>query len=208
MKENTEVVTSEAGVQLSECVARFKSSMERGMEAIKEAASAYVDALMRHPTLARERFRKDFPGISIQAWRTLESIGVGDLNPAAFILPTSTVKLLRHIPIDKQNAMFAQGNTFKVVNPYTKRAECVPLNAMTNTQVEVLIDVERGCVRSEEAQREMIDSRQEEARRRAKRETVPPYRVVGRVAIINGVEISRGVLERILREIDKKQSPR
>lgn len=197
-KRNDESI---AGIQLNEYLDSFKASMLKGMDAIKKAAQIYSEAICKHPSLARERFRREFPAISNNAWRTLEAIGDGDLNPAAFLLPNSTATLLRHIPIEKQNSMFENNVTFKVVNPYTKRVDDVPLQALTTTQTEALFDLEHGRVRTESEQRKILEARQAKNRRNNSPHHIP-YSVVGNIAIINGVKVGRGTLLKILREMD------
>ena len=195
-----------AGPQLDDLVIKFKTSMLKGMEAIKEAATIYVDALLKHPTLARARFYKECPTISKKAWELLEAIGYGDLNPAAFLLPNGTADKIRHLPIETQNSILETTGEFKVVNPFTKKVEYVPIQRLTTTQAELLFDIERGRVRSESEQRHLLDLKQKDNRKKNASAESVPYRIIGNVVVINGVELGRNMLERILLEMSSFSS--
>lgn len=196
--KETEII---AGPQLEDAVIKFKTSMQRGMDAIKEAASIYVDALLRHPTLARARFYKECPTISKKAWELLEAIGYGDLNPAAFLLPNGTADKIRHLPIESQNSILGKTGEYKVVNPFTKKVECVPIQRLTSTQADLLFDIERGRVRSESEQRRLLEMKQKNNRKQYGRAENVPYKIIGNVVVINGIELGRNMLERILLEM-------
>ena len=199
---------SVAGPQLEDSVIKFKTSMQRGLDAIKEAASIYVDALLRHPALARARFRKECPTISKKAWELLEAIGYGDLNPAAFLLPNGTADKIRHLPIESQNSILGNTGEYKVVNPFTKKIECVPIQRLTTTQAELLFDIERGRVRSESEQRCLLELKQKNNRKKISSTESVPYKIIGNVVVINGIELGRNMLMRILSEMDKGKTPK
>lgn len=201
--KDTEILV---GPQLEDAVIKFKTSIQRGMDAIKEAASIYVDALLRHPTLARARFYKECPTISKRAWELLEAIGYGDLNPAAFLLPNGTADKIRHLPIESQNSILGKAGEYKVVNPFTKKVEYVPIQRLTTTQAELLFDIEKGRVRSESEQRRLLELKQKNNRKRIASAESVPYRIIGNVVVINGVELGRRMLERILSEMSSSSS--
>lgn len=193
-------------IALDEYVEGFKTKMSLGLNAIAEAAKCYADALMRHPTLAPERFRKEYPMLSESSWTMLERIGNGDLEPMAYFLPIQTARKISHLPIETQKQMLTvHGQGFECVSPYTSKAVTVPLAALSVAQSNILFDMERGKVRTVEEQRKIIAERNNTitAAVSTKKKAVK-YQIIGNVCIINGVEIGKGELKRILTAMERK----
>ena len=84
--------------------------------------------------------------------------------------------------------------------------EYVPIQRLTTTQAELLFDIERGRVRSESEQIRLLELKQKNNRKRTASTESVPYRIIGNVVVINGVEIGRNMLERILSEMSSSSS--
>ena len=193
-------------ISLDEYVEGFKAKMSLGLKAIAEAAKCYADALMRHPTLASERFRKEYPMLSESSWTMLERIGNGDLEPMAYFLPIQTARRISHLPIATQKEMLTvHGQGFECVSPYTSKVVTVPLAELSVAQSNILFDMENGKVRTIEEQRRIIAERNKTttAAVTSKKKSVK-YQIIGNVCIINGVEIGKGELKRILAAMEKE----
>jgi len=140
----------------------------------------------------------------------LERIGTNDLHPTALLLPYETAKAVMHIPIERQNRMFANGvGGFQVVNKTTLQPRVVTLSSLTQGEADLLIDIEHGEVRSVTEQRRVILDRQKaEMQGEAVVDTVThrrvPYRICGNVCIVGGTELSLGTLKAIVEEMESR----
>lgn len=192
-------------VPIETYITGFRENFSAGVKSIAAAAKCYADALFRHPALAQERFAREFPGVSEKTWMLLEKIGNGDLNANAFLLPYHTAERLAHVPIAKQDAMFKSSNKgFQVVSKTTGRVSVVQLQQLSAEQANRLFDIEKGCVRSAEEQRKLLKGRNAEcsAALGAKDGEPARYRILGNVCFINGIEVGRETLRKILAEMD------
>lgn len=195
---------------VSDYVTEFGSKMRVGMQAIAEAAKVYADALRRHPTTAPGAFKAAYPDVAKNTWEMLEWIGNGDLNPNAYRLPHNVAQKVKRIPIAQQNAIFETGvKGFQVINTVTMHPSVVQLGALSSSQATLLIDADKGKIRSVSEQRKVIEARPDYFRpKRGGNEKYKKqkakYRICGAVVIINGVEIGREELRNILNEMDGK----
>jgi hypothetical protein len=136
--------------------------------------------------------------VTKQSWDLLERIGNGDLNENAFLLPYTTAKIVAHIPMEKQKAIF-ESKGVKFYNPRTKTEKTVSLQELSASQASLVIDVENGKIRSVEEQKQavhgdcFVDAR---ASRKA------PYVIQGAICIINGVSFGKETIRKILNEME------
>ena len=183
-----------------------------GFMSIREAGATLTEAIRKYPTTARAAFRERYPGVGTRTWELLERIGSNDLHPSAILLPYETAKAVCHIPIERQNRMFASGvKGFNVVNRSTLQPRVVAISQLTANEAELLIDIENGEVRSVAEQRKLILDRQKEAAKSTvvkdpvSRESIP-YRICGNVCIIGEYELSLGTLKGIVAEMEARQN--
>lgn len=188
----------------------FGEKFRAGIEAVREAATIYAEALRKYPMRGQEAFRSRYPGVGARTWELLERIGTNDLHPTALLLPYDTAKAVSHIPIERQNRMFANGvGGFQVVDRNTLQTRVVTLSALTQGEASLLIDTQHGAVRSVSEQRQIILDRQRAmmdggaildtvTRRRV------PYRICGNVCIVGGTELSLGTLKAIVEEMESR----
>lgn len=189
---------------LDEYVDGFRNSMNIGADAILRAAKCYSDALLRHPTLAPERFSTEFPGVSQRTWDILERIGNGDLNVNAFFLPYTTARRIAHISKEKQDRIFSDGvKGFYVVSPSTMKAKIIPLQALSDAQARLVLDTSTGRVRSVEEQKKIIERQTKAVIRSGMPGRPVKYEIKGHVCVIGGVEVGIGTLRKIIKEMEK-----
>lgn len=190
---------------LEEYAAEFGVRFTAGLRAVQDAARLYAEAVRRYPSKAVECFRSRYPGVTEPTWDILLRIGNGDLHPTAIYLKHAIAKRVSRIPIANQERMFAESvKGFNVVDPATNRLKVVPIANLSIKEAELLIDEERGCVRSVEEQRRVIASRREAdgTLSIAAKAASVPYRIVGSVLIVANVELGLETLRNIVGEIE------
>lgn len=196
-------------IPLDRYIDGFRNNFAIGRDALLKAAQNYAQALLRHPTLAAERFAQEFPGVSQRTWDILERIGNGDLNVNAFYLPYVTARRIAHIPADLQARLFADSvKGVKVVSASTGKTKTIPIQTMSDAQAQLVFDIKAGRVRTEAEQKKIIASQNASILRSesVKRGRPPKYEVRGSVCIIGGIEIGRETLRKILAEMDAAKS--
>lgn len=197
-----EVLTSKP---LEEYASEFGASFSAGLKAVQDAAKLYAEALRRYPSKAAGYFRARYPGVTEPTWDILLRIGNGDLHPTAIYLKYAIAKRVSRIPIAKQEAMFSESvKGFKVVDPITNRLKVVAIANLSLKEADLLIDEQRGCVRSVEEQRRVIESEREANGTMAfgAKGMCAPFKVVGSVLIVANVELGLETLRKIVGEIE------
>ena len=192
---------------LEQYAEEFGVKFTAGIAAIREAGRLYAEALRKYPTKATAYFNERYPGVGAHTWEILGRIGNGDLNPSAIYLSYEVAKRVSRLPIEKQDKMFATGvKGFRVVDPVTNRFTIVPLTAMRPKEAALLIDETRGCVRTVEEQRAVIEQgRKADAGRMIvdKRTKSPvPYAILGGIVRIGKVELGLETLRNIVAEVE------
>lgn len=190
------------GKSVNDYVVEFGHEFGMGIDAIRRAGKIYADAIIRHPSTAMQKFQETYPAISPQTWETLERIGNGDLNPNAMLLSSSVASKVARIPIKNQDKMFAENTKgFMVVNPSTLKPRLVPIASLSTSQANLLIDEERGRVRTVDEQLQIIKDKAKEDRDERGKPRVK-YLILGNTVRIGNIEIGKETLRKILREMD------
>ena len=181
----------------------FGAKFKAGVAAIREAGEIYAKAVREYGVEAQHTFMERYPGVAHRTWLTLRNIGEGKLNPNMLLLPYTASAKFRRMPLKTQDRIFDSGaNGFQVVSPVTLEPRIVPVTALSARAAEILVDEKAGRVRTVEEQRTYIA---EHFRSTGCCVTDrKPYIVVGKVAIIGGVEFDAGELKGILRELEAK----
>lgn len=194
---------------VDEYAVAFGEKFKLGLEAIRDAAAIYCEAVRKYPASAQDTFMTRYPGVSSHTWELLGKIGTDDLHPSALLLPYETAKAVCRIPYDRQCRMFDAGvRGFYVVNKATLRPRIVSLSALTAPEADLLIDVEKGEVRTVAQQRQLVLDRQKVSLGKTIGDSLTrqqvPYRICGNVCIINGVELGLGTLKAIVAEMEAR----
>ena len=99
---------------------------------------------------------------------------------------------------------------FNVVNRTTLVPHVVPISALTTPEAEILIDREKGKVRTVAQQRKLILARRKEALGETVTDNLTrqeiPYRICGNVCVIGQHELSLGTLKGIVGEMEARQN--
>ena len=181
----------------------FGAKFKAGVTAIREAGEIYAKAVREYGMEAQHTFMERYPGVAFRTWTTLRHIGEGKLNPNMLLLPYGAATKFKRMPLKTQDRIFDSGtNGFQVVSPVTLEPRILPVTALSARAAEILVDEKAGRVRTVEEQRSYIAEhfRNPGCCGVAKK----PYTVVGKVAIIGGVEFDAGELKGILRELEAK----
>ena len=184
----------------------FGVKMRLGVEAVKEAAETYVEAVWKFPKVAQETFARQFPGVGPHTWDLLQRIGNGDLHPKAMLLPYEVARRMSAMPMENQDAIFAEGvDGFQVVSRFNLEPRLIPLTSLSQRAAEIVIDDEHGRVRTIEEQKRLI------IRNRKGSLAVDPathnkinYTIIGSSVRIGNVEIGLKMLKRLVSEIEAK----
>ena len=192
---------------VDEYAERFGEEFKAGLAGIKRAAAIYAEAARKYPASAQDTFMTRYPGVSSHTWELLGKIGTDDLHPSALLLPYETAKAVCRIPYDRQCRMFDAGvRGFYVVNKATLRPRIVSLSALTAPEADLLIDMEKGEVRTVAQQRQLVLDRQKVALGKTIGDSLThqkvPYRICGNVCIIAGIELGLGTLKAIVAEME------
>lgn len=190
---------------LEEYATEFGARFSAGLNAIRDAARLYAEAMRRYPSRAAGCFRARYPGVTEPTWDVLLRIGNGDLHPTAIYLKYAIAKRVSRIPIAKQEKMFAASvKGFDVVDPATNRVKVVPLAELSRKDAELLIDEGAGRIRSVEEQRRIVAAEREANGSVAvgPHGASVPYRIVGSVLIVANVELGLETLRNIVGEIE------
>ena len=195
--------------KVEDYAANFGAAFALGLVAIKKAASLYAEAVRKFPKDAPRVFNERYPGVTSHTWTILERIGNNDLHPNALLLPYETARIIGHIPMERQERMFAEGvKGFNVVNRSTLVPHVVAISALTTPEAEILIDREKGTVRTVAQQRKLILSRRKEALGETVTDNLTrqeiPYRICGNVCVIGQHELSLGTLKGIVGEMEAR----
>lgn len=188
-------------ISVDDYVKRFTERFTAGVAAIAEAARTYAEAFMRHPSTADAAFRKAYPNVRTETWEALKRIGNGDLVPDALLLPAKVREKLTAIPIAKQERMF-NGGVFKAVTPGTLKTVEVGLASMTVAQADVVFDMKKGVVRSEEEQMRLLKHTQRKPKVGIEA-SIPDYEIVGATVRIRGVTLGIGEVRHILAQMER-----
>ena len=197
--------------RVEDYAANFGAAFALGLVAVKKAASLYAEAVRKFPRDAPRVFNERYPGVTSRTWTILERIGNNDLHPNALLLPYETARIIGHIPMERQERMFGEGvKGFNVVNRTTLVPHVVPISSLTLPEAEILIDREKGKVRTVAQQRKLILSRRkkeqgETVKDALTRQTVA-YRICGNVCIVGQYELSLGTLKGIVGEMEARQN--
>lgn len=181
----------------------FGAKFKAGVAAIREAGEIYAKAVREYGVEAQRTFMERYPGVAHRTWVTLRNIGEGKLNPNMLLLPYTASLKFKRMPLKTQDRIFDSGtNGFQVVSPVTLEPRILPVTALSARAAEILVDEKAGRVRTVEEQRSYIAEHFRNPGCCVSERK--PYVVVGKVAIIGGVEFDAGELKGILRELEAK----
>ena len=203
MKKKT---TTDAPIRtVDEYAQRFGAQFMVGTEGIKAAADIYVEAIWKYPDEARSVFASAFPGLGRNSWDLLERIGNGDLNPSAMLLPYVVAKRVSKMPIEVQNRIFDKcANGCEVVSRTTFQPRIVPITSLSMKASELLIDEDKGRVRSVREQRRLLLEQQKgQPKVDPDSKDMINYKIKGNVVRIGTVEVGLATLRKIVAEMER-----
>ena len=197
--------TSEPIRTVDEYAQRFGAQFKVGTEGIKAAADIYVEAIWKYPDEARSVFATAYPGLGRNSWDLLERIGNGDLNPNAMLLPYVVAKRVSKMPIEVQDRIFDRcANGCEVVSRTTFQPRIVPITSPSMKASELLIDEDKGRVRSVREQRRLLLAQQKgQPKVDPDSKDLINYRIKGNVVRIGTVEVGLATLRKIVAEMER-----
>ena len=190
---------------IGELVIEFGKQMNIGVGGISAAACTYVKAIWEHPEEARSAFATAYPGLGRNSWDLLERIGNGDLNPNAMLLPYVVAKRVSKMPIEVQDRIFDKcANGCEVVSRTTFQPRIVPITSLSMRASELLIDEDKGRVRSVREQRRLLLEQQKgQPKVDPDSKDMINYKIKGNVVRIGTVEVGLKTLKKIVAEMER-----
>ena len=190
---------------VDEYAQRFGAQFKVGTEGIKAAADIYVEAIWKYPDEARSVFATAYPGLGRNSWDLLERIGNGDLNPNAMLLPYVVAKRVSKMPIEVQDRIFDRcANGCEVVSRTTFQPRIVPITSLSMKASELLIDEDKGRVRSVREQRRLLLAQQKgQPKVDPDSKDLINYKIKGNVVRIGTVEVGLATLRKIVAEMER-----
>ena len=201
----TKQVKASAVRTVDEYAQRFGAQFKVGTEGIKAAADIYVEAIWKYPKEARGVFATAYPGLGRNSWDLLERIGNGDLNPNAMLLPYVVAKRVSKMPIEVQDRIFDRcANGCEVVSRTTFQPRIVPITSLSMKASELLIDEDKGRVRSVREQRRLLLAQQKgQPKVDPDSKDLINYKIKGNVVRIGTVEVGLATLRKIVAEMER-----
>ena len=194
-----------AAKTVDEYVIRFGKQMNIGVGGISAAGATYVEAIWKHPEEARSAFATAYPGLGRNSWDLLERIGNGDLNPNAMLLPYVVAKRVSKMPIEVQDRIFDKcANGCEVVSRTTFQPRIVPITSLSMRASELLIDEDKGRVRTVREQRRLLLEQQKgQPKVDPDSKDMINYKIKGNVVRIGTVEVGLKTLKKIVAEMER-----
>jgi len=191
---------------VDEYAQRFGVQFKIGTDGIKAAADIYAEAVWKYPDEARSVFASAYPGIGRNSWDLLERICNGDLNPNAMLLPCVVAKRVSKMPIEVQDRIFDKcAHGCEVVSRTNFQPRIVPITSLSMKASELLIDEDKGRVRTVREQRRLLLEQQ-----RGQPKVDPDshdminYKIKGNVVRIGTVEVGLTTLRKIVAEMERR----
>ena len=100
-------------ITLDDLIVEFASNMSLGMRAIQAAAEAYVTAIAKYPSRARETFAARFRTIRRETWAILEHIGGRRLPPQAMMMASGAVQKMLEAKVPYRKPMGVAESTVR-----------------------------------------------------------------------------------------------
>jgi len=186
-------------VTLEGYVKKFREAVERGVNAIEEAAQVYAAALDEHPAAASE-FAARCPGIPATAWAGFEAVGRGWVDKRLLWGGGAAQRALKYLPISMQRQALDGGVELLIGSG---ESLIVNVDNLTADQCRQVFAKDR--IRDLGAQRAWVESRNPPASITPR--PAAPFEIVGNgsrrcVRINEPCELQKKDLARLLMDLE------